>query len=274
MYFDEAAAAGGYAYYPPGPAPVIVMAPPPQVHAAHQPQPQAQAKAAIKLGTTVMVTNLAKEITAEDVREIFARAGEVKSVAIHYDSAGKSKGTADVVFRHRSEAEQSITEFDGRQVDDNVIRVRIVGDNVAAAASSVPQAPVVPPAPQEILFHAPTAGGVPQMHGSFAGARPPQRGRGSGGGGGGAPRFQVTLPVDLDVPSGGGARFLDRGDDGGGPRSGGRGGGRGGSRGGRGASGSSRGGGGRGGGRGGARAAAAPVSSTDLDAEMSAYMSK
>lgn len=106
--------------------------------------------APIQLGTRVMVTNLDKGVGADDLREIFARVGVVKAVAIHYADDGSSKGVADVTYRTRAAAEAAITEFDGRQVDDSIIRVRIVGElggaPLSAAAAAAPVAPALAPA--------------------------------------------------------------------------------------------------------------------------------
>ena len=80
-------------------------------------RPVAEApKPTITLGTRVLITNLDHAITAEDLRDIFGRVGELRTVAIHYDAHNKPRGAAEVVYRNRASAETAVAEFDGRQV--------------------------------------------------------------------------------------------------------------------------------------------------------------
>jgi RNA recognition motif. (a.k.a. RRM, RBD, or RNP domain) len=103
--------------------------------AAFFPQQAPVSKAPISLGAKVLVTNLDKEITAEDLREIFGQVGELKAVSLQFGADNKPKGVAEIVYRHRSGAEQAVREFDGREVDDVRIRVRIIGNDGESAAA-------------------------------------------------------------------------------------------------------------------------------------------
>ena len=209
------------------------------VAAAPAPAPPAP-RAPIQLGARVMVTNLDKGVGADDLREIFSRVGIVKAVAIHYADDGSSKGVADVTYRARAAAEAAVVEFDGRQVDDTIIRVRIVGE----ASAPAPAAAIPAPAGDGFLER--------RGRGAFEAAAATV---------GPGPAYYAPAPAPVhqsfqraERP----ARQFSLGA----PRSDSRG-GRGGGRGGRG-----RGGGGFLGGRGGH---VAPSSEGDLDAQMEAY---
>jgi RNA recognition motif-containing protein len=111
------------------------------------PKPRSESPAAaaprppITLGTRILITNLDPEINAEDIREIFGKVGELRTVAIHYDAHNKPKGVAEVVYRHRAAADAAVKEFDGRQVDETRIRVKIIDEG--SAAGDAPAAPSV-----------------------------------------------------------------------------------------------------------------------------------
>lgn len=125
------AAPGGY--YPYGAMPMGGAAP---LAAPAAAAAGSGSRAPISLGVRVLVTNLDPEISAEDLREIFGSVGELKTVSIHYDAANKPKGTAEVVYRARAGAEAAVREFDGREVEDVRIRVRIVGDGGSSGGAA------------------------------------------------------------------------------------------------------------------------------------------
>ena len=57
--------------------------------------------------------------------------GPLKSVALNYDSAGKSKGTGTIIFKTNSDAARAIREYNGRTLDERVMRIELI---VSAAA--------------------------------------------------------------------------------------------------------------------------------------------
>jgi len=170
-------------------------------------------------------------VTEDDVKDIFAQIGTVKTVQIMYDKNGVSQGSAEVTFRGKEDAEKAVTEYNEAEVDGKVMYLKIVADVVAGAPVVVKKQRVGPPR---------------QLSRSSFGAR---RSRGGSRGGFGRGGFGGGF-------GGGGGGY--------GPARRGRGsrGGRGGSRG----SGRGRGGGGRG--RGGRRDGGEKVTTESLDAEM------
>lgn len=59
-----------------------------------------------------MITNLDLDVTSEDIHDLFSATGEVKAAYIHTDQHGKSKGTAEVHYATRQEAQAAIDEYD------------------------------------------------------------------------------------------------------------------------------------------------------------------
>lgn len=91
--------------------------------------PYVQKKATKSKGnavSTVAVTNLDFRVTESDVREIFQNIGKVKSVVIHYNAQGKSRGTAMVKFGSKAAANKAVNEYHQAEVDGRPMYVRAV----------------------------------------------------------------------------------------------------------------------------------------------------
>ncbi|CAN1282978.1 THO complex subunit 4A [Linum perenne] len=150
---------------------------------------------AIDTGTKLYVSNLDYGVSNEDVKELFSEVGDVKRYGIHYDSSGRSKGTAEVVFFRRTDALSAVKRYNNVQLDGKPMKIEIVGSNISTPA-------------------------VPLVNGNFGNLNGPY-GRGRGGPGRGA-AFSFSRPR-------GGGRGFARGPGfgrGRGRRSGGRGGGK------------------------------------------------
>jgi RNA recognition motif-containing protein len=78
------------------------------------------------MATKLYVGNLAYTTTEEDLRTLFAQAGEVASVALIKDrDTGRSKGFAFVEMNTQQEAESAIKMFNGTRVADRELTVNI-----------------------------------------------------------------------------------------------------------------------------------------------------
>lgn len=72
----------------------------------------------------LFVGNLPFTTTEEDLRSMFARAGNVESVNVITDRmSGRSKGFAFVEMATEEEAQKAIKELDGFKIDDRAIAV-------------------------------------------------------------------------------------------------------------------------------------------------------
>jgi len=111
---------------------------PETVHTQQQQQPVKKIQ-----GDTVHVSNLAEDVTDDDVREIFERIGQVKSCGVNYNSQGRSTGTATVTFVKKSDAEKAVDEYDEAEVDGRMMRLKLVGTVVTAPVVVPKKKPVV-----------------------------------------------------------------------------------------------------------------------------------
>jgi len=96
-------------------------------------------------GSSIIVSNLDSEVTEDDVKDIFAQIGTVKSVQIIYDKNGTSQGSAEVTFRGKDDAEKAVTEYNEAEVDGRVMYLKIIADVVAGAPVVVKKQRVGPP---------------------------------------------------------------------------------------------------------------------------------
>jgi RNA recognition motif-containing protein len=94
-------------------------------------------------GDTIHVSNLASDVTDEDVREIFERIGTVRSCIVNYTSAGVSTGTATVTFARKSDAEKAVQDYDEAEVDGRMMKLKLIGTIVTAPVVVKKQKPVI-----------------------------------------------------------------------------------------------------------------------------------
>lgn len=97
-------------------------------------------------GDTIHVSNLAPDVSDDDVREIFERIGAVKSCVVNFNSAGKSTGTATVTFHKKNDAEKAVEDYDEAEVDGRPMKLKLIGSVVSAPVvvkKTKPAAPVI-----------------------------------------------------------------------------------------------------------------------------------
>ncbi len=119
------------------------------------------------MNTKLYVGNLSYNMTEDDLRTLFAKAGTVTSVALIKDrDTGRSKGFAFVEMSSQSEAEAAIKMFNGGSFGNRELKV-----NVARPPEERPR----------------TGGYNQRPGGGFGGGRNDRGGgrRGGSGGGGG-----------------------------------------------------------------------------------------
>src|SRR5437764_5982408 len=118
------------------------------------------------MGTKLYVGNLSFNTTETDLQDLFAQAGAVQDVMLMQDKfRGKSRGFAIVTMARDQEAQNAITQFNGKTVEGRALTV-----NEARPREARPQG---------------GGGGGGGGYGGRGGGGGGGYGRGGGGGGGG-----------------------------------------------------------------------------------------
>jgi RNA recognition motif-containing protein len=80
----------------------------------------------IRMETKIYVGNLSYETKEEDLKELFAQAGTVASVALIKDrDTGQSKGFAFIEMSNQSEAEKAIQMFNSYTLGNRPLKVNL-----------------------------------------------------------------------------------------------------------------------------------------------------
>lgn len=78
------------------------------------------------MDTKLYVGNLSYAVTEEELRELFAQAGNVTSVAVIKDrDTGQSKGFAFVELSTQAEAQKAISRFNGQKLGERTLTVNL-----------------------------------------------------------------------------------------------------------------------------------------------------
>ena len=78
------------------------------------------------MDTKLYVGNLSYSVTEDELRELFAQAGGVTSVAVIKDrDTGQSKGFAFVEFSTQADAQKAISRFNGQKLGERTLTVNL-----------------------------------------------------------------------------------------------------------------------------------------------------
>lgn len=102
-----------------------------------QQQRQQQQPKIISTSTIVHISNLASDVTEEDIEEILAETGKTKSIVLNYNRNGESQGTAVVTYVRANDATKAVDEFDKAEVDGRPMYMKLVGGVVTQQPRTV-----------------------------------------------------------------------------------------------------------------------------------------
>ncbi|KAK2480384.1 hypothetical protein H9L39_07952 [Fusarium oxysporum f. sp. albedinis] len=77
-------------------------------------------------GFTVHVENIHRDLTEEDLMELFERIGPVINLQLRNDCAGPSKGTADVTYEMKEDAEDALRQIHGANTIGQPIQLTLL----------------------------------------------------------------------------------------------------------------------------------------------------
>ncbi|GHJ84389.1 hypothetical protein NliqN6_0791 [Naganishia liquefaciens] len=117
-----------------------------------QQQAAAPLSQATKDSLKIIISNLPTDVDEAAVKELFSKTcGPVRSCSLSYDSKGKSKGIADVVFQRRGDAQKAFDQYNNRMIDQKrPLKIEVVIDFSTAPLASrlAPAVPAAKPAAQ------------------------------------------------------------------------------------------------------------------------------
>ncbi|DBA86742.1 hypothetical protein WJX77_009951 [Trebouxia sp. C0004] len=74
-------------------------------------------------GTKLNISNLDRNVTDIDIKELFQECGELKKCGVRFEPAGASMGTAFVWFRHPEAAQDAFQKYNNIALDGKPMRI-------------------------------------------------------------------------------------------------------------------------------------------------------
>jgi len=123
----------------------------------------------------IIVSNLPQDVNEVQIKELFhSTVGHLRSVNLHYDQNGRSKGVAEVHFQRKGDGNRAYQQYNNRLIDGNSpMKIEILVDPARAAPAASLVSRVAPAAKASVA----TASTAPTTRGG-SGARGRRRGRG------------------------------------------------------------------------------------------------
>ncbi|KAI0301614.1 hypothetical protein B0F90DRAFT_1554319, partial [Multifurca ochricompacta] len=128
----------------------------------------------------IVVSNLPSDVNEAQVKELFqTTVGPLREVNLHYDSNGRSKGVASVVFQKRGDGNKAYQQYNNRLIDGKrPMKIEVVVDPSRLAPTPSLASRVAPAENTATVTNgtqAASRGGAPRGRGRRPGTRKAER---------------------------------------------------------------------------------------------------
>ncbi|KAJ1917319.1 hypothetical protein H4219_003279 [Mycoemilia scoparia] len=86
---------------------------------------------------TILVANLDRGASADDVRTCFKKYGEIRKCTLLFDGNGRSTGKAEIVYSRKPDAEKAVKALNGVIADGATLSVQILNIPPSEASTSI-----------------------------------------------------------------------------------------------------------------------------------------
>lgn len=88
--------------------------------------------------TRVLISNLdSNTVSLDDIKELYSEFGRYKRMVLNYDKAGRSLGTAEIVYERRGDALKAMQTYNGVPLDGKTMCVEVVSNNMSVVRKPV-----------------------------------------------------------------------------------------------------------------------------------------
>jgi len=83
----------------------------------------------------LLISNLDFNVSEDDLKELYQTFGDTKRLVMNYDRSGRSMGTAEIIYKNRSDAMKAMQKYNGVPLDGKAMRLEVVNSGGIGSVS-------------------------------------------------------------------------------------------------------------------------------------------